>query len=66
VETTAEAELNTPLTRRQRKVFNKQKQSALSQSTKTGRVMKLVTKKQPNYLQSIPKDTISEYLKNWK
>jgi hypothetical protein len=51
-------------TKKQRKEFNRQK--SLSSQIKSGKVTKPITKKRRNYLQSIPKDSISEYLLNRK
>jgi len=50
-----------------RKAFNKQKSVDQLSRTRSGRVLaKPLTNKQRNHLQSISKDTISEYLKNRK
>jgi hypothetical protein len=53
------------LSRKDRKEFIKQKQSNLL-INRSGRITKQITKKQRNYLQSISKDTIAEYLENRK
>jgi hypothetical protein len=64
-ETAKETEKFIALSRKQRKEFIKQKQSNLL-INRSGRITKPITKKQRNHLQSIPKDTIAEYLKNRK
>jgi hypothetical protein len=61
-----ETESIIPRTRKQRKEFNKQKQGALVPRPERVKVTKPVTTKQRKFLQSIPKDTISEYLRNRK
>jgi hypothetical protein len=53
------------LSRKERKAATKLKHGKLSQ-IRPGKITKPVTKKQRNYLQSIPKDTLNEYLKNRK
>jgi hypothetical protein len=53
------------LSRKEHKAITKQNHSNLS-STRSGKVTKPITKKQRNYLQSIPKDMIIEYLENRK
>jgi hypothetical protein len=53
------------LSRKERKAVTKQNSNNLSR-TRSGKVTKPITKKQRNYLQSISKDTIIEYLKNRK
>jgi hypothetical protein len=64
-ETAKETEKFIALSRKERKEFIKQKQSNLL-INRSGRSIKPITKKQRNYLQSISKDTIAEYLKNRK
>jgi phosphate starvation-inducible protein PhoH len=64
-ETAKETEKFIALSRKERKEFIKQKQSNLL-INRSGRITKPITKKQRNYLQSISKDTIAEYLKNRK
>jgi hypothetical protein len=54
-----------PLSRKERKAVTKQNSNTLSR-TRSGKVIKPITKKQRNHLQSLPKDTIIEYLKNRK
>jgi hypothetical protein len=57
-----ESEELIPLTRKERKAAIKLKHGRLTQ-VQPGKITKPVTKKQRKYLQSIPKDTLSEYLK---
>jgi hypothetical protein len=61
-----QTELAIPRTRKQRKEFNKQKQSGLVHQNIAGKITKPVSKRQRKFLSSIPKDTISEYLQNRK
>jgi hypothetical protein len=56
--------LGIPSTKEQPKEFHRQK--SLSSQIKLGKVTKPTTKKQRNNLQSIPKDSISEYFRNRK
>jgi hypothetical protein len=56
--------LGIPSTKKQRKEFNRQR--SLSSQIKLGKVTKPIIKQQRNYLQSIPKHSISEYLRNRK
>jgi hypothetical protein len=53
------------LSRKERKAIDKQNLNNLSR-TRSGKVIKPITKKQRSYLQSNSKDTITEYLKNRK
>jgi hypothetical protein len=64
-ETAKETKKFIALSRKDRKEFIKQKQSNLL-INRSGRITKPITKKQRNYLQSISKDTIAEYLENRK
>ena len=55
---------------KERKRFNKQKLKDQLSRTRSGKVIakpaKALNNKQWRYLQSIPKDTITEYVANWK
>jgi hypothetical protein len=53
------------LSRKERKAVTKRNSNNLS-NARSGKIVKPATKKQRNYLQSIPKDTITDYLKNMK
>jgi len=51
------------VSRKERKTFNKQKEKDRLSRMRSGKVIaKPLSNKQRNYLQSIPKDTISAYL----